>query len=360
MEKQSLKNYYIKASNALAKRVGKLSLGINRINRRRKETVQVSYQNGLPAFFNLSDDVIYYLIKTIPPADGAALALTCKAIWSIIGGSAGIRKLVENKEDRISLLARLEIFLPQHVLCHQCAVFHRRQKLTRHTPFEPRPCDDVNKRIKFWDFCFHLPFSLAKEVMNRHRYGKEYGCSITEITRVAWELGCPEHFRFRRLLARAKVVNGDLILQTNPYAVLCGCEGPVLPSADYFHSRNGMVPTLLFSETPGKRECTFIRCPDCSSEFRLLVEMLEGKNLVRQRITTCINAGTCETPYDPRWILAADCQCAGLRDSHRIRPEDSFYLSHYNDKPPSQEKRGFSKLSWKGIRPDPFLFGMEF
>ncbi|EGE81346.1 hypothetical protein BDDG_04288 [Blastomyces dermatitidis ATCC 18188] len=358
MEKHSLKDYYVKASEALTRRVGKLSRGIKRS--RRKETVQVSYQDGLPPFFNLSDDVIYYLIKAIPPADGAALAVTCKAIWFIIGGSPGVRKLIENKKDRVSLLARLEIFFPQHVLCHQCAVFHRRQKLNRHISFQPRPCDEVNRPIKFWDCFYHLPFSLAKEVMNRHRYGKDYGCPISEIGCCAGELGCPEHFRFRRLFGSAKIVNGNLVLQTDQYAVLCGKEGPVLPSANFFHSRNGTFPTLLFSKIRGKRECTFMRCPDCSSEFRLLVDRVEGKNLVRQRITTWINAGACETPYDPQWISAAGCQCAGLRDCHRITPEDSLYLSHYNDRPPSDQKRGFLNLSWRDFRPDPFLFGISF
>ncbi|KAK2787960.1 hypothetical protein FQN52_006966 [Onygenales sp. PD_12] len=151
-------------------------------------------QNPNELINKLPLDIIYYLGTSdyLSLVDKSSLALVCKNFWNVLNGPKVLQPLrrpavgvgltdneAQAKEQRLEFLQRLEIQFPKHLLCHHCVTFHLRPKPAWRTPQDLSiigRCDMENGVLfSTWGSLPLLPFTLAQEIMNRHRYGDEYG-----------------------------------------------------------------------------------------------------------------------------------------------------------------------------------------
>ncbi|PGH00066.1 hypothetical protein AJ79_08337 [Helicocarpus griseus UAMH5409] len=211
--------------------------------------------------------------------------------------------------------------------------FHRRQAIRFNSPFRSTICDEENGSIIGYEFSHHdiyVPFRVAKEIMNRYRYGKEHGCPETDLD-FNFPDTRPENWRSRRrLLLNAKIVNGELILKVD---------------------QSSLIP---YKYTDSLRSWVWLDVPKHGiSETECFPDILEkGRDFAFVR--SWLNVGSCKAPSDVKWRLAVCCSATSLSDFCSIDPEDSLYAHCFYDRSPRQLKEQLSKLLWGNNWADPF------
>ncbi|KAK2740895.1 hypothetical protein FQN55_008594 [Onygenales sp. PD_40] len=284
-------------------------------------------QNPNEPINKLPLDLIYYLGTSdyLPPADKASLALVCKNFWNVLNGPKVLRRLgratvgvgwIVNEEQvnqqRLDFLQRLEIRFPKRVLCYPCATFHRCRKPAWCPAWSPgynlsyiSRCDMQNGALRNADYQPILPFTLVQEIMNRHRYGDEYGYyPVTDLefdSRLIYPRGRDARYSFR-----ARIINDELVVKVD-YAVLFRNDSPK-DKADAWE--------WIFSQCKGLRrnwpeyradlrkqakECRAFRCWECLAEARLIIDPAYSTKRGEVWLTKYINLGPCRTPFDPKW-----------------------------------------------------------
>jgi hypothetical protein len=319
----------------------------------------------LPLIYKLPRDIICYLgNEVLPPADRAAFALTGKAFWISLDGEKLLERLDPNteenkqqaklKQDRLDFLWRLQHRYPKHLLCSHCAIFHRRQKDSTWDPVGISPCDVKNGIFRDSNVSLFLPFSYAQEVMNRHRYGRAYGCPASDIE---YNHDCNNEaarqyadvairgWRERRRLS-ARVINNELVVKIDLSRLFlfhddvtkAGATG-ILHRGIGSHS-GGEPWRRQREELKGKEDASLhFRCRKCECELRCKV-MDPGYygEYGEVRISMWLTLGSCETPHDPKWLRAIQRCQLGYNQCYRIDPAESLYARYFDDASPYRAK----------------------
>ncbi|PGH23491.1 hypothetical protein AJ80_02445 [Polytolypa hystricis UAMH7299] len=298
--------------------------------------------NPPPFLADLPNDILYYILTTIPPADAAALALSCKFLWALLGGSRRFKPLLKEDKDRVSLLRRLEVYYPKHILCYRCVKFHPRQKPLFWRPRSWRPKLRQCNRVIGDDKLLCIPFEKAKEVMNHHRYGEKYGhpANILDFN--------VSNSPYSGTRVTAKIVSGQLIIMYDTPSWL-----PHDDMKRVAHEHFGCS-----SQKDGRSCCNYPddymqteknimmwgRCTCCASEYRLTINAMHSKEFGEFGMTRWRNLGACDDPFSDEWRCAVDKGWHSCRCNFDIRPEDSLYSTHFDDTSPFHEKVKHPKL----------------
>lgn len=136
-----------------------------------------------------------YIATFLSPSDTATLALSTKTLLLKLGnGPFNDLNLPENLKFKGQFLLHLDRFLPNHLLCFTCGVYHKRLhpgeerlKATRiinpviNCPNTSKP-GNAPKRIRI-AVGHSLPFAFAQLAMRAHRYSPEHGIPLHTLFR---------------------------------------------------------------------------------------------------------------------------------------------------------------------------------
>ena len=79
---------------------------------------------------SLPNEILHYIASLLPPHAVASLAFSCKSMQCSLGDQVWSR-LKKVRTEKIIFLELLQSRLPNHRLCHFCAIFHALEKNTR-------------------------------------------------------------------------------------------------------------------------------------------------------------------------------------------------------------------------------------
>ncbi|KIW19577.1 hypothetical protein PV08_00150 [Exophiala spinifera] len=310
------------------------------------------------------------VVESLPLADVASLALSCKAFLHLLGPSTWTAlNDVSNVSAKIDFLRRLDKDLPDHLLCFPCAIYHvRTQKgneILRPTNianplFNCPNAFNPEKRISRTRLTVgrSLPLPFAQLVLRAHRYSADHGVAIDSMARRYKDRDGEWTHQ-----TRFAVVNNHLLVRVissafaapalppaglrrllyshndnfNPYFSVCAHwrDGNLMPAVKcalshipkppdsggvvgvaervklHLHPQNPLI-TLC-------SECRPIRrCPECPSEYLIELRMQEDKSdpskLFKHAIvvTRWSDLGDGSSPQSPEW---AACNGDGTFDS---------------------------------------------
>ena len=265
----------------------------------------------IPKIYEVPRDVLLCVVDKLAPADVAALALSSKAMLNTLGHQA---LKIDNKDDRRDLLRRFEHRYPDHLLCHQCGVFH----LRRRRPRDPvllyarwhhgiPACDRQSGCFVNFSTALSISFSLVQEVMNRHRYGREHGLDL-RVMRFD-EPRHPEYFQ-----TRAKIFRGQLYLIIQERMQTLRTDDDVesivrrteIRYCRHFSSRTiwPFPEHILHSlaQQGGLKQTVYLQCLECSTLVQLQLRrrsILSPSNCITT--TAWYRLGPCTNPFDPQW-----------------------------------------------------------
>ncbi|EEP76060.1 predicted protein [Uncinocarpus reesii 1704] len=311
----------------------------------------------LPPIYRLSQDLILYLLESLPPPDAAAFALTSQAVWRALGGLPDFRKLVSqiDQGERRAFLSRLEQYYPNHVYCSQCIIFHKQDKkryVCRPHPFGNEIFGDLTVRdVRFERLDIHVPFLKAKEIMNRHRYGEPHGCLPT-VMDFNCRIRClnfkhkeeysdpPRYFSLTARSAHDKLLlRADVSVFIRPKDFEVNKSSVIVSSlydSTHMQRPGGAWKSLLESFAGSNESTLFVRCSSCLAEMRCIVNTQKNQKYYEIRNTTWHNLGPCRDSFDRKWRTETEHCCDD--SSNAISPAESFYLAHFDDKASSQLK----------------------
>ena len=267
--------------------------------------------------YKVPRDVLLCVVDKLSPADVAALALTSKTILNALGRQA---LKIDNNDDRRELLRRLERRYPNHLLCHQCGVFHLRPPRLRNPVllysrrcYEIPACDLLSGCFTNFSTALCISFSLVQEVMNRHRYGRKHGLGL-RVMRFNEPL-YPEHFQ-----TRAKIFRGQLylIIQENMHTLRTEYNLKKIVTHTHIHycrhfSSNTIRPFPEYIEhslaqQKGHKQTVYFQCLECSTFVQLQYRrhsMFSPSSCIKT--TAWYRLGPCTDPFDPQWrVLTVD------------------------------------------------------
>ncbi|KAK2813446.1 hypothetical protein FQN50_000762 [Emmonsiellopsis sp. PD_5] len=300
-------------------------------------------QNPNELINKLPLDIIYYLGTSdyLSPADKASLALVCKNFWNVLNGHKVLRQLgratvgvgwtvkeEQVNQPRLDFLQRLEIQFPKRLLCYPCATFHRCRKPAWYSEYYfsyVSRCDMQNGTLRNADYRPILPFTLAQEIMNRHRYGDDYGYSpLTDLEfdpRLAYREGREARYSFR-----ARIINDELVVKID-YAVLFRNDSlkdktDALQWIFYQCTSLGYDwPDYRADLRKQAKECRSVRCQECLTEARLIVDPTYSTKRGEVWLTKYINLGPCSNPFDPKWRRLFNFRhfCYNAKNDERIK-----------------------------------------
>ncbi len=309
------------------------------------------------------------VISKLEIADLAAVALSCKAFKEYLGTESwDLLGKDENREQRLAFLPRLDKELPNHLLCFDCAVYHRRTQ-QGHEMLRPAnvlnpvyECPNasnpnkINPRIRI-TMGRVLPFTFQQLVMRAERFAPQYGITADSLSaRYKDKDGSGSNWSHQR---RFQVVKGHLMMRV---ASQCFAPAGLPPSGErhLLYSREDFVP--YFSVCPHWRDGVLLpsvkcalshipkppdgggvnrvvkdaklhfnphnpiivlcencrpmrRCPECATEYLIEIRMMEDKSdpdptkLFKQAlvVTRWSDLGDGVSPLSPEWAA-----CTGM------------------------------------------------
>ncbi|KIW48786.1 uncharacterized protein PV06_01351 [Exophiala oligosperma] len=310
------------------------------------------------------------IVESLPLADAASLALSCKAFCNLIGTSVWTAlNNGDNFHAKTDFLGRLDKDLPDHLLCFSCAIYHVRSQKGNETL---RPTNIANplfncpnafnleKRISRNRLTVGrtLPFPFLQLVLRAHKYSADHGVAIDSLARRYTDRdgGWTHQTRF-------VVVNNHLLVRVisssfatpalppaglrkllyshndnfNPYFSVCAHwrDGNLMPAVKcalshipkppdsggvvgvaekvklHLHPQNPLI-TLCPECRPMRR------CPECPSEYLIELRMQEDKSDPRKLfkyaivVTRWCDLGDGSSPQSPEWSA---CNGEGTFDS---------------------------------------------
>lgn len=289
-----------------------LKVAFRRLFRCKGKKEEADPPEMLPKLYSLPVEIFLYVVDQLPPPDTAALSLTSKTLLNIVGHQT-LR--LENIYDRRELLRRFEAHYPQHLLCHQCGIFHRRPRRTRKAMLthhrsnnETVYCDRKNGTFRNFHHSLQIPFSLVQEVMNRHRYGRKHGLRPNVLNFLEPFLQT-EPFE-----TTAKIIQGELSLSVDERACVSSsafnfettvkskyrkyCPHFSTSNIDQFPAR----PMEKSTEQQSSQRL-FFRCLECKTVVYLeYVTSSPAMRMSHLRTTAWYNLGRCSDPFDPQWL----------------------------------------------------------
>ncbi|KAG9236463.1 hypothetical protein BJ875DRAFT_456522 [Amylocarpus encephaloides] len=151
--------------------------------------------SGNEVFAKLPDRAWNNLVAHLVLSSTATLAFSCQVLRNRLKKDAwSILNLSVNHDQKIEFLVTLDSSLPDHLLCYQCAIYHRRtkkgeEKLKAANILNPLfNCPWANEPteipLKSWLVPGHkLPFSFVQLTLRHERYGSQYGIPVRDLDR---------------------------------------------------------------------------------------------------------------------------------------------------------------------------------
>ncbi|TAQ86512.1 hypothetical protein B7494_g5167 [Chlorociboria aeruginascens] len=286
---------------------------------------------GEEAIASLSSDLWEIIAGYLSPSNAASLALASKTILDRLGLKPwNDLNLPQNRRDKIIFLNFMDRYLPMHILCHPCAIYHIRSQPGREcikapevlnplfncpnsqNPLLPAPRARITPRRK-------LPFTFVQLTLRAQIYSSDHGIPLSTITRRWKEDGWSHATRYC-------IYDGHLLLRVTsscfatgglppssqrnllysredytPYFSVCAhwkdgllmdrCKcalehipkqkdtsGPVGLGFKLQHRLNN-IPYNISGLTPQCSKCRPMRrCPECPTEYLIEVRFLEDKS----------------------------------------------------------------------------------
>lgn len=286
---------------------------------------------GEPLIASLSWDLWVLIAENLNPAERVSLAFASKTLLHRLGpGPWRELDYPENREYRGDFLASQDRFMPHHLLCFPCGIFHRRtqegrEKLQPANVLNPLfNCPNARNmalpaprhRITHGRLLY---FAFVQLAMRSYRFGPQYGISVESLSR-RWQRDGWSH-NSRYLISRGHLlmrVVSSTFAQPNlppssqrlllynredywPYFSACahwrdgelmnvckcalnhipkpretgGLQGVEHKAKDTYHGRifNPNAITTLCGKCRPMR-----RCPDCPSEYLVEVKLTEDRS----------------------------------------------------------------------------------
>lgn len=241
-------------------------------------------------------------------ADLAALSLSCKAFHERLGDKPW-KTLEEegNENEKVDFLQRLDKMLPDHLLCFDCKVYHKRlapgdeklQPVNVQNPVYDCPevgnPNKINPRIRL-TFDRILPLTFLQLAMRAQRFGPVYGITTDSISRKFKDKVDDSTWSHQ---TKFVVVKGHLLMR-----VMSSCHAiPGLPPAGERHliySRQNFIP--FFSVCPHWQDGVLL--PNVKCALRHIPKPPEGSgiNRVAQEVKLHYN------PHNPIISLCSECR----------------------------------------------------
>lgn len=287
----------------------------HRRRQRRGEQQQQQQQDELnpPPLLQLPWHILTHLLRTLPAPAAAALALTCRRLWTLAGSAmADVRPLKQLLTTRDQ---RLEFLYPQqgclkwrkHVFCHDCVRFHRRI-----WPITTQHC--YRDRCYWLRYSYYdtIPFMRVADMMNRHRYGPEFGIPTYYFEYNFRKNGVSRHGLIHTIRSLRMRVVDDMAIAMLDVSEIVPTRLYRDPATVYWSHRALLI--RLLDQLDGGKEggarqkvvSAYARCGHCNADVRLVAD-ISRKTYVHRRSTVWIPLGTCER-RDAIWERAlTDC-----------------------------------------------------
>ena len=145
---------------------------------------------------SLPDGLWSYIATYLSPSDAASLAFSSKTLLLRLGQQPwSVLDFPENLKFKTDFLLHMDRYLPNHLLCFSCGLYHRRLhpgeerlKVTRvvnpvvKCPNTGKPGNNTPRKIRI-AVGHTLPFSFAQLVMRANLYSPEHGIPLHTLFR---------------------------------------------------------------------------------------------------------------------------------------------------------------------------------
>ena len=250
------------------------------------------------------------VVDALAPADLAALSLSCKAFEHLVGTKSRSQlKDAENRSELQSFLPRLDKDLPNHLLCFDCATYHRRTN-RNHETLQPAnvlnpvyECPNasnpkkLNPRIRV-TVGRVLPYTFVQLAMRAQRFAPQYGITVDSLSRRYKDKeGSGSNWSHQTRYIVAK--NGHLLMRV---ASKCFAPPGLPPSGErhLLYSREDFVP--YFSVCPHWRDGVLLPMVKCALQHIPKPPEGSGVNRVAQDVRLHFH------PTNPIVTLCENCK----------------------------------------------------
>ena len=269
--------------------------------------------------YRLPPELIQHIAAFLQPSSASIFVLSNKHFLAILG----TQFLKVKKPYKLQYLKAIQEQVPNHLICHACVSFHPRRahRSGRGWFAEPKCFHEAGKFNYGLRGRFSLLFPDIQQIMNRRRFGENYGFSTKEIsykragkmeTTHSWsgETSCSLSIE---KTAEAKFSGNNLLLRTESR-----CKFP------WFNAQAKMIAIyapinfcphisdkeLNFSSF-SRRKKTYAKCSVCDSEFRIKINHVDS--FLKEVCTTSwYTLGSWRDPFDSdnlQWLALTTGRC---------------------------------------------------
>ena len=146
---------------------------------------------GEPMVARISPTIWGRIMAYLTPCDAASLAFSCKTFRHLLRSSPWIAlDSAENRKYKIDFLLYMDRYLPGHLLCFPCAIYHTRVKRGEESlrathvinPVVSCPATVIPARLRL-TVGHTLPFTFVQLALRARHYGPEYGIPADSLSR---------------------------------------------------------------------------------------------------------------------------------------------------------------------------------
>lgn len=300
-------------------------------------------------------EIWQYIASYLPIVSAASLALCNRYLFKVLG-TRYWHELSTKPALKVEFLSNFEKDLPNHWICYNCAVFHR-----RHPDQESRwdffirdfkqlydpPCVTKNWVHVGWADIGIKQYQVQL-AMNRHRYGLSHGIPVESFYH-PWSTKSEQQSLDKSYFMRARIVNDEFILCYRRRFRLRKNSGryPI----DFIQDRFGDVPLLpnwpssidtvsfdrlLHYVYPNTRS-GFEGCRNSATEFHVEILDEAGSPFRDVIVSVWKNLGSGKAPPDSTW----EAHSSGVGATNFVRGSIRAAFE-------SKEGLGFwERISWR-------------
>lgn len=210
-----------------------------------KDGHDISRRPGEAMIASLPTSVWEVIKNHLNPTDAANLAISSKTLLKLIGGRPfGALNINGNHQFKIDFLLLMDRYLPNHLLCFPCAVYHLRiqngqERFKANNVLNPVincPESKFQSKLRLIPK-YSLPFTFVQLAFRAEQFGPRYGISIDALQRRYRSTEDSDWFHQQRLI----IHKGHLLLR-----VISKCYAPpgMPPAAqrNFLFSREDYTP----------------------------------------------------------------------------------------------------------------------
>ncbi len=135
----------------------------------------------------LPPELWHIIARFLPLASRAAMALSSRQWLSIFGAQPwSMLKLPGNRHQRLAFLRLIDSELPDHLLCHKCAIYH-----TRPAAYDAWKLKSHRAGYAMLAGGVLLPFHIVQLAIRAKRLGPRFGITLDKLQTMAWGYCAP-------------------------------------------------------------------------------------------------------------------------------------------------------------------------